>query len=97
MYENLPIPCANLHHLQDKLLLLLSEYSIVSAWVEGEVEAALEKVGRQQREVLFPIRLDDAVMQTSQAWAATLRRTRHNGEKYINILSSKQTSRDHQS
>jgi hypothetical protein len=44
------------------------------------VEAALEKEGRQQREVLFPIRLDDAVMQTSQAWAATLRRTRHIGD-----------------
>lgn len=64
-------------HLQDKLLLLLSEHSIESLWVENEVEAALEKEDRQQREVLFPIRLDDAVMQTSQAWAATLRRTRH--------------------
>ncbi len=67
-------------HLQDKLLLLLSEHSIASNWVENEVEAALEKEDRQQREVLFPIRLDDAVMQTSQAWAATLRRTRHIGD-----------------
>ena len=65
-------------HLQDKLLLLLSEHSIVSSWVENEVEAALEKEDRQQREVLFPIRLDNAVMQTSRAWAATLRR-RHIG------------------
>ena len=67
-------------HLQDKLLLLLSEHSISSAWVENEVEAALEKEALQQREVLFPIRLDDTVMQTSQAWAATLRRTRHIGD-----------------
>lgn len=67
-------------HLQDKLLLLLSEHSIASTWVEHEVEAALEKEDREQREVLFPIRLDDAVMQTSQAWAATLRRTRHIGD-----------------
>jgi hypothetical protein len=66
-------------HLQDKLLLLLSEYSIASIWVENEVEAALEKEDRQQREVLFPIRLDDAVMQTPLAWAAMLRRTRHIG------------------
>lgn len=67
-------------HLQDKLLLLLSEHSIASTWVENEVEAALEKEDRQQREVLFPVRLDDAVMQTTRAWAATLRRTRHIGD-----------------
>jgi hypothetical protein len=67
-------------HLQDKLLLLLSEHSIASTWVENEVEAALEKEDRQQREVLFPIRLDKTVMQTSRAWAATLRRTRHIGD-----------------
>jgi hypothetical protein len=48
--------------------------------VENEVEAALEKEDREQREVLFPIHLDDAVMQTSQAWVATLRRTRHIGD-----------------
>lgn len=67
-------------HRQDKLLLLLSEHSIASTWVESEVEAALEKEDRQQCEVLFPVHLDDAVMQTSQAWAATLRRTRHIGD-----------------
>jgi hypothetical protein len=66
--------------LQDKLLLLLSEHSISSTWVENEVEAALQKEDQRQREVLFPVRLDDTVMQTSQAWAATLRRTRHIGD-----------------
>jgi uncharacterized protein YjbI with pentapeptide repeats len=67
-------------HLQEKLLLLLSEHSIASTWVENEVEAALEREDRQQREVLFPVRLDEAVIQTSRAWAATLRRTRHIGD-----------------
>jgi hypothetical protein len=67
-------------HLQDKLLLLLSEHSIASSWVEDEVAAALEKEQRQQREVLFPVRLDESVMQTSHAWAAKLRRTRHIGD-----------------
>jgi uncharacterized protein YjbI with pentapeptide repeats len=67
-------------HLHDKLLLLLSEHAIASTWVEDEVEAALEKEQRQQREVLFPIRLDESVMQTSQAWAAKLRRARHIGD-----------------
>jgi hypothetical protein len=30
--------------------------------------------------VLFPIRIDDAVMDTKQAWAASIRRTRHIGD-----------------
>jgi len=67
-------------HLQDKSLLLLSAQSIASSWVEKEVEAAFEKEDRQSREVLFPIRLDDTIMQTTQSWAATLRRTRHIGD-----------------
>src|SRR6266487_1617943 len=67
-------------HLQDKLLLLLSKHSVESTWVENEVEAALEKEDRQHREVLFPVRLDDAVMQPPKAWTATLRRTRHIGD-----------------
>lgn len=67
-------------HLQDKLLLLLSEHALASSWVEDEVEAAMEKENQQHREALFPVYLDDAVMQTSQAWAAKLRRTRHIGD-----------------
>lgn len=66
--------------VQDKLLLLLSENALASSWVEDEVCAALEKERRQQREVLFPIRLDNAVMETKQAWAAKLRRQRHIGD-----------------
>ena len=31
-------------------------------------------------QVLFPIRLDSAVMDTDQAWAADIRRTRHVGD-----------------
>jgi hypothetical protein len=64
----------------DKLLLVLSGHSVESAWVESEVEAAFEKERRQKRLVLFPIRLDDAVMQTRQAWAADIRRIRHIGD-----------------
>ena len=66
-------------HVQDKLLLILSEHAISSDWVEDEVETALEKEQRQQREVLFPVRLDESVMQTLQPWAAKVRR-RHIGD-----------------
>lgn len=65
--------------LHDKLLVVLSEHSVNSAWVEKEVETAFEKERQQNRTVLFPILLDDAVMETKQAWAADIRRTRHIG------------------
>ncbi len=35
---------------------------------------------RERRADLCPIRLDDAVMETDQAWAASLRSTRHIGD-----------------
>ncbi len=50
------------------------------AWVEDEGEAALERERTEQRELLFPIRLDDAVIRTRQAWAARLRRQVHLGD-----------------
>jgi hypothetical protein len=65
---------------QEKLLLLLSVNALESAWIEDEVEAALEHERREQREMLFPIRLDESVIQTSQAWAAKLRRTCNIGD-----------------
>jgi hypothetical protein len=66
---------------QDKLLLILSEYAVKSDWVEREVELAFERE-RQPPEmlVLFPIRLDDAVMQTNTAWAGDIRRIRFLGD-----------------
>jgi len=66
--------------LHDKLMVLLSEHSVNSIWVENEVETAFEKERRQGRIVLFPIRLDDAVLETDQAWAAAIRRARHIGD-----------------
>lgn len=67
--------------IYDKVMIVLSENSIQSTWVEEEVEAALERE-RQHPDslVLFPIRLDDAVMEAKQAWAASLRRIRHIGD-----------------
>jgi hypothetical protein len=44
------------------------------------VQAAFEKENRQGSTVLFPIQLDDAVMDCSRAWAADIRRTRQIGD-----------------
>ncbi len=66
---------------KDKLLLILSEHAVTSDWVEREVELAFERE-RQLPEtlLLFPIRLDDAVMQTNTAWAGDIRRIRLIGD-----------------
>ncbi|WP_343413533.1 toll/interleukin-1 receptor domain-containing protein [Candidatus Amarolinea dominans] len=67
--------------VHDKLLLILSEHSVKSDWVASEVEAAFEKERRHAgQSILFPIRLDDAIMDADQAWAADIRRTRHIGD-----------------
>ena len=42
--------------------------------------AAREKEDREQRPVLFPLRLDETVMQTTKAWAADVRRRWHIGD-----------------
>lgn len=63
----------------EKLLLILSKNSIQSDWVEKEVETAFEEEGRRNKLVLFPVRLDNSVMETDQAWAADIRRTRQIG------------------
>jgi uncharacterized protein YjbI with pentapeptide repeats len=66
--------------LHDKLIVLLSENSLKSSWVEKEVETAFENERQQNRVVLFPIRLDDAITETNQAWAADIRRSRLIGD-----------------
>lgn len=64
----------------DKLLLVLSEHSVESNWVEYEVEVAFAKETIGKSTVLFPIRLDDTVIESSTAWAAQIKNTRHIGD-----------------
>lgn len=68
--------------VHDKTLLVLSAHSVKSRWVEQEVEMAYAKEiqGDNPMTVLFPIRLDNAVMETDVTWADTIRRTRNIGD-----------------
>ena len=43
--------------LHDKLLLILSEHSMKSSWVETEIKRARRRELREKRQMLFPIRL----------------------------------------
>jgi uncharacterized protein YjbI with pentapeptide repeats len=65
---------------RDKLMLILSEHSIASDWVENEVEQAFEEERKRGETVLFPICIDEAWKDTNKAWAAALRRRRHIGD-----------------
>jgi predicted ATPase with chaperone activity len=64
----------------DRLLLILSDHSVRSRWVQKKVETAFEKESQADRIVLFPIRIDEAVMQSAVGWAADIRRQRHIGD-----------------
>jgi hypothetical protein len=64
----------------DKVMIVLSQASVQSRWVEREVNAAREREDRENGTVLFPIRIDDAVMNSDQPWAADIRRARHIGD-----------------
>lgn len=64
-------------HLHDKVLLILSENSINSQWVEQEVEKAFERERKEDRLVLFPISIDRKIFESSIGWASFLRNTRN--------------------
>ncbi len=65
---------------RDKVLLILSEGAISSDWVEDEVTAAFAEERRRDKLVLFPVRLDGAVMDTDEPWAGKLRDGRNIGD-----------------
>jgi hypothetical protein len=65
----------------DKLLLVLSKHSVSSQWVEQEVETALAREREPEgKTVLFPIRIDDSVMEIKSGWPALLKNTRNVGD-----------------
>lgn len=66
--------------LHDKLLVILSANSVRSDWVREEVESCLERERREKQNLLFPVRLDDTIMDAREAWAASIRRQRHIGD-----------------
>jgi uncharacterized protein YjbI with pentapeptide repeats len=55
----------------DKLVVILSEHSIRSSWVEKEAKAASQ---------LLPIQIDKAIQTTDQDWAVDIRSSNHIGD-----------------
>ena len=65
---------------QEKVLLILSGNSVKSSWVEDEVTRTFNEERDRQDTVIFPIRIDDAVMTSDKAWAKKIRDNRHIGD-----------------
>jgi hypothetical protein len=65
----------------DRLIIVCSESSVGSSWVEDEILRAfsLERK-RGQHSIVVPIRIDDAVLEAQSGWAAKLRDTRNIGD-----------------
>lgn len=63
--------------LHEKLVIVLSVHSVGSAWVKREVQTAQARERKEGRPVLFPIRLDDAIKASTEAWASYLWDQRH--------------------
>lgn len=66
-------------YLQDKFLLILSGHAVNSRWIEREVDAVLHLEIKRGQDVLFPIRLDNAVLESNTGWATRLQH-RHIGD-----------------
>jgi len=63
--------------MRDKVLLILSEDSISSNWVENEVNAALSEENKRKKPILFPIRVDAAVLDSDLTWMEYINKTRN--------------------
>ena len=61
----------------DKILLLLSSHSLESPWVTKEVSIALEEEAKSKKNVLFPIDIDNSVMESNSEWISKIRHQRH--------------------
>ena len=61
--------------IQDKLIVVLSKFSVESQWIQKEVEAAIEEEHNRNRSVLFPLRLDNGRMDAEKEWLENLQKT----------------------
>jgi hypothetical protein len=63
--------------VQDKLLVVLSKFSVESPWIQKEVAAAIEEEHNGNKTVLFPVRLDNGRMDAEKDWLKDLQKTHH--------------------
>ena len=59
--------------LRDKLVLILSKAALNSGYAASEADRALSRARTDERTVLAPVRLDDAVFDVDEGWALPLK------------------------
>jgi len=64
----------------DKVLLILSEASVNSEWVRREIDVALKRESQVNKTILFPIRIDDTVMNAEDKLSISLVNSKHIGD-----------------
>ncbi len=67
-------------HIHDKLLLVLSKSSIASGWIEHEVKTARAREKKENKPILFPVRVDKAIFDCPFDWATEIRHERNIGD-----------------
>jgi uncharacterized protein YjbI with pentapeptide repeats len=60
----------------DKLLVALSAQSLGSDWIKQEVKAVLQEEERRGELVLYPLHLDDTLLESGPAWVTGLHQSR---------------------
>jgi ABC-type transport system involved in Fe-S cluster assembly fused permease/ATPase subunit len=60
-----------------QLLVVISADSVLSRWVENEVERALAKENETKTPCILPIRIDEVALNTDTSWVVALRDTRN--------------------
>jgi TIR domain/Pentapeptide repeats (8 copies) len=71
--EKFPASIAEAIQSREKVLVVLSKHALKSDWVRREVELARQKEGKRKKDILVPIRLDNAIESTEVAWGVALR------------------------
>lgn len=66
--------------IHEKLMLVLNKDFVASEWVEDEVTKAFSEERDRKAAVVFPIRLDNAVMLSKSAWAEKILSNRNIGD-----------------
>ncbi len=75
--ERFPASIAKTIQSREKVLVVLSKHALKSDWVRREVELAQQKESKRKKDVLVPIRLDNAIESTEVNWGVALRTRRH--------------------
>ena len=63
--------------MRDRLLVILSENSIQGEKVGHEIEKLIAEEKEHRGLKLFPVRLDDAVLEAKDGWAEAMRLSRY--------------------